>query len=131
MRRKVLMLLCAFNLLLPSALLSKSFQGASMRVGDDPVIIVLLPDMTIPDAPRGPVFNPFTAFLQGNSVILNCSISYGDVDVKLTSSAGDFYTTVFDTADGSILIPISSLSGDYTLSLVDSAGVRFVGEFEI
>lgn len=124
------MLFCVLNLLLPSALLSKSFQGASIK-GDDPEIIVLQPDMTIPDAPRGPVFNPFTAFLQGNSVILNCSVSYGDVDVELISTAGDHYTTVFDTANGSVLIPLSGFTGDYTLSLVDSAGVRFVGEFEI
>ena len=83
------------------------------------------------EEPRGPVFNPFSAYCLNNQVVLESSVSYGPVSVSLTSTAGDNYSTVFDTEDGFIIIPISGLSGDYTLSLVDATGQRFVGEFEI
>lgn len=98
--------------------------------GDGPIIIIINPDDPIGE-PRGPVFNPFTAYLQGYNVVLNCSVYYGDVVVVLVSTAGDYYTTVFDTSDGSTVIPISNLSGDYTLCLTDASGMQFIGEFNV
>lgn len=124
------MLFCALNLVLPCALLSEPFQWPSIK-GDEPVLIVLQPRTTLPDSPRSPVFNPFTAYLQGNNIVLNCSVYYGDVDVVLVSTAGDYYTTVFDTSDYSIVIPVSNLSGDYTLCLTEASGMRFIGEFNV
>ena len=85
----------------------------------------------IPGTPRGPVFNPFSAYRINTTVVLASDTSYGLVSVTLISTAGDYYTTVFDTEDGSILIPISGDPGDYTLLLADSNGKTFVGYFEI
>lgn len=104
----------------------------SEPVGQEIIPVVIGPDSSNPNGdPRGPVFNPFTAYLQGNNVVLNCSVYYGDVVVVLVSTAGDYYTTVFDTSDGSTVIPISNLSGDYTLCLTDASGMQFIGEFNV
>ena len=107
------------------------FAGASCPPPGDGEII-LSQDGNDPDgAPRGPVFNPFTAFHFNNQVILNCSTSYGDVDVTLVSTAGDNYSTVFDTADGFIIIPISGLAGEYILTLTCESGQVFEGFFDL
>lgn len=98
----------------------------------DPDDIQILPKSDILEGiPRGPVFNPFSAYRLGNQVILGSSVSYGSVAVTLWSTAGDSYTTIFDTEDGVIIIPISGSAGDYTLLLADSFGARFIGEFSL
>lgn len=53
------------------------------------------------------------------------------VTVSLTSTAGDNYSTTFDTEDGAILLPISGNTGSYTLQITTSSGTRYVGEFSI
>lgn len=104
----------------------------SEPVGQEIIPVVIGPDPSNPNGdPRGPVFNPFTAYLQNNQVVLNCSISFGLVSVSLVSTAGDNYSTVFDTGDGFIFIPISGNMGDYTLVLLDSLGTSYVGEFSL
>ena len=79
--------------------------------------------------PRSPIFNPFTAQLWDNYVVLYSNESCGDVAVTLTSTAGDFFTTNFDTEDGSIIIPISGNNGYYVLTLVTGGSLIFDGEF--
>ena len=98
--------------------------------GETPIIVRQLPP-EFGDDPRGPVFNPFSAYLMNSQVVLECTVSYGNVSVALTSTAGDNYSTVFDTSEGSIIIPISGFAGEYTLLLTDAFGAQFVGEFEI
>lgn len=99
--------------------------------GGTPIVIVPEEPNNPEEEPRSPVFNPFSAYLQNNQVILNCSTSYGLVSVSLVSTAGDNYSTVFDTGDGFIFIPISGNMGDYTLVLLDSLGTSYVGEFSL
>lgn len=82
-------------------------------------------------APRGPVFNPFTAFLQNNNVIMESDTFIGLVNVVLVSTAGDYYTVVFDTEDVSIQIPVSGNSGYYCLCLTTESGMEFYGEFNM
>ena len=129
--KKISLLLSVIGLLTVSMMLPSSLSA--MRVqGDDPTLIVILPPATSPEgAPRSPAFNPFTAYLNGNAVVLNCSASYGNVAVTLVSTAGDNYTTVFDTEDGSVIIPVSGLSGHYTLLITTASGSQFIGEFEM
>lgn len=55
----------------------------------------------------------------------------GSVSVNLVSTAGDYYTVAFDTEEGSLDIPISGNSGDYTLLLTTQSGIQFIGEFTI
>ena len=104
--------------------------GLSLNVRDGE-IIEIDPVGDPEGAPRGPIFNPFSAYLKNNQLVLESVTSYGLVDVELVSTAGDYYTTVFDTGDGSILIPVSGLAGEYTLQLIDASRMHFVGEFEM
>ena len=78
-----------------------------------------------------PVYVPFYAELENGYVLLGSYSNCGIVDVSLTSTAGDDYSTMFDTSDGTILIPISGLTGDYTLLITTLSGVEFIGEFSI
>lgn len=106
-----------------SASLMKQLDGENIRIFQKP---------TIPQgAPHMPAFNPFYAELESGSVLLGSLSSCGIVDVSLTSTAGDDYSTVFDTADGTIIIPVSGITGDYTLLITTASGVDYIGEFSI
>ena len=103
----------------------------SMGVKDGEAIEVHPVNTEVSGIPRGPVFNPFTAYRLNNTVVLESDTSYGVVNITLVSTAGDYYTTVFDTEDGSILIPISGNSGDYSLLITDLSDAQFIGTFAI
>ncbi len=104
----------------------------SIGTGDENTEVIIRPRESSPSgAPRGPVFNPFTAFLQNNNVILESDSSFGLVNVVLISTAGDYYTVVFDTEDVSIQIPVSGNSGYYCLCLTTESGMEFYGEFNM
>lgn len=81
--------------------------------------------------PRSGVINPFVAYYSSDNVVLSCTTEYGVVNVNLISTAGDNYSSAFDTEDGAILIPISGDPGYYTLTIIDQNGQLFYGEFEI
>ena len=81
--------------------------------------------------PRTPANIPFFAELENGYVLLGSYSNCGIVDVSLTSTAGDNYSTMFDTSDGTIIIPISGLTGDYTLLITTLSGAEFIGEFSI
>lgn len=98
--------------------------------GNKPIIIRQDP-IDLEGAPRMPAYNPFFAELMDGYVILGSSTVYGTVSVSLTSTAGDYYSTSFDTTDGAILLPISGDAGLYTLRITTSGGLQFVGEFTI
>lgn len=95
------------------------------------IIVQQDPAVTPPGAPRTPVFNPFFAELMNGYVLLGSSSSYGTVHVTITSTAGDNYTTSFDTEDGTIVLPISGDSGFYSLRITTSGDLQFIGEFTI
>ena len=100
------------------------------NAGDHPILIVQ--DTTnIPDAPRSPVSHPFFAELMNGYVLLEASYFIGTVSVQITSTAGDDYSTYFDTDDGAIVLPISGNTGYYTLRITTPAGEHFIGEFSL
>lgn len=102
---------------------------AAIADPDIPIIIITDPD---PNEVRGPSYNPFTAFLDDTDVVLySADAIYGTVGVYLFSTAGDLVSTYFDTATGSITIPISGLSGSYTIIITTSDGLVFEGQFVI
>ena len=103
----------------------------SKGVEDGEKIVISPVDTNASGIPRGPVFNPFTAYRLNNTVVLESDTSYGTVNVVLVSTAGDYYTTVFDTDNGSILIPVGGNSGDYSLLITDLSGTQFIGTFTI
>lgn len=98
--------------------------------GGEPIIIRHNPADPI-GAPRAPEVIPFFAELLNGYVILGASAPCGTVSVSLTSTAGDSYSTSFDTTDGAILLPVSGDAGFYTIRITTSAGVQYVGEFTI
>ena len=102
---------------------------------EDPVLIpiIRIPGTPSQDLGRGQEPQPFLAEYNDlwNCVILTCTESCGDVTVTLTSTAGDWYQTVFDTSAGTAIIPASGDSGSYTLSIVTNDGTHYYGEFII
>ena len=96
-------------------------------------IIILSQRPDAPGAPRTPITNPFIAELMDgfNSVLLGSADDVGTVAVQITSTAGDNYSTYFDTSDGAILLPISGNTGYYSLIIVTPDGTQYVGEFTI
>lgn len=98
---------------------------------ENDIIVINKEDNTPSGQPRTTVYNPFFASLMNGYVNLGSNSSYGDVDVDLTSTAGDYYSTVFDTNDGMIAIPISGLPGDYILTLTTEGNLTFIGRFTI
>lgn len=110
--------------------LSAPIVLAKKMVVNDGTTIILVPRNTdVPDYPRSsvPFFAEYNAAL--SAVMLGCNASVGDVTVTLTSTAGDWYQTVFDTSDGAILIPVSGDAGYYTLTIETAAHVVYEGEF--
>ena len=94
--------------------------------------IWLHPKPTNPQGtPHMPAYVPFYAEFGNGNVLLGSYSNLGTVDVSLTSTAGDDYSTVFDTSNGTIIIPISGLTGDYTLLITTLSGAEFIGEFSI
>lgn len=94
-------------------------------------IIIQQKPLDLPGGPRSAV--PFEAEYDDapNYVNLTCTSPCGDVSVALTSTAGDWYQTVFDTSDGVIIIPVSGESGFYTLTITTSDNTVYVGEFNL
>lgn len=122
--------------LLPILLVVSAFTGISGEhhtsiTSENPQILIIPIPSDIPDAPRMPVYNPFFAELMNGYVILGSSSSYGTVSVSLTSTAGDDYSTILDTTDGAIILPISGAAGFYTILITTPGGAQFVGEFTI
>lgn len=104
-------------------------DGSAKSIKDGVRIIIVQTPIDLPGAPRSTV--PFEAEYNDvlNCVVLTCTSPCGNVAVTLTSTAGDWYQTVFDTLDGTILIPASGDSGNYTLTLLTADGTTYIGEF--
>lgn len=79
------------------------------------------------NAPRS---QPFSAILYDYSVILSAASDLGSVNVTLSSAEGDYCHTIFDTADGAILLPVNGNTGDnYTITIVTNDGIIYEGNF--
>lgn len=104
-------------------------ESHSACSGND--ILIAQRPLTPQGAPRTTVPNPFFATQETRFVLLGSQFEYGVVAVTLISTAGDYFTTDFDTEDGQIIIPISGMSGHYTLTIVCAGGIVFGGEFDI
>lgn len=127
-----LFLCCLLMVTLPFATHSLMARKFIIQKNDG-IPVQLDPVITVPEgAPRTPTYNPFWAQYSFNTVSLGSLDNYyGVVSVSLVSTAGDFFFCAFDTNNGSVNIPISGLSGDYTLIVVISDRLSFQGEFEL
>lgn len=123
------------TIILMMALMTPGVSGVKYEAAkkrSEPIIIRQEPTDPI-GAPRTPFFNPFIAeLMDGNTtVFLGATNACGTVFVQITSTAGDNYSTYFDSSDGSILLPISSNAGYYTLTIITPDGTHYVGKFSI
>lgn len=95
--------------------------------------ILIVPKPGPEDEPRTNVPNPFIAeLLDGSVTVLLCVTNpCGTVSIQVTSTAGDNYSTYFNTSDGAIFLPISGNTGNYSMTISLSNGFQFVGDFTI
>lgn len=132
MKRKTLLkgiLCCVFCLVGCFASYPSYASLIKQTDGED---IILVPNPINPEGtPRTPANVPFYAELETANVLLGSYSYCGIVVVSLTSTSGDDYSTVFDTSNGTIYIPISGNTGDYVLLITTLSGVEYVGEFSI
>lgn len=115
-----------FRLLFITSVFLINMSVSAIAYGQTPTPIIVNPS---PNDTRSPEQVPFYAQVWDNYVILGCTTNLGSVEITLTSTAGDDCETVFDTSIGSIIIPISGLSGLYRLDIVLPSGQSYYGEF--
>lgn len=96
MKAKKLLFVVILMVTITRSLFTVTAAMTPVADGDTPIIIQPY-DPTASGDPRGPVFNPFTAYRLNSTVVLESDTSYGLINVTLVSTAGDYYTTVFDT----------------------------------
>ena len=96
--------------------------------GTTPIKIISKP-IEAPTQPRTPTYNPFYAELTDFGVLLTADSDWGDATVTLSSLEGDYYQTIFDMADGSILLPVNGDAGDYYTLSIFIDNLEFEGEF--
>lgn len=129
---KTLVLSSKICCLLMATILSVSLVSATGIANRDwpDITIIVVPDNP-GGAPRSAV--PFVAEYSESyvAVVLRSVQECGLVSVTLESTAGDWFQTVFDSREGSILIPVSGTSGHYTLTMQTLDGVVYQGEFDI
>ena len=124
--RKTHLLLISIGMFVSSFVSQANIQGGRQLCDDGSILLYQKPEPV--DNPRSEA--PFTAWLDGTDVELySADATYGTVGVYLFSTAGDLVSTCFDTATGSITIPISGLSGSYTIIITTSDGLVFEGQF--
>ena len=116
---------------LTSSLFATMSEAKRSFTQDEPIVI----QWEVPEFEEGPrttVFIPFYAeYIFGGNVSLSSLDSIGTVVVEISSTAGDYYCTYFDTSDGSILLPVSGDPGYYLLRITVSSSVHYNGRFEL
>lgn len=94
------------------------------------ILISQRPTTPTGNVPRGNVEIPFSAELTNMGVLLVANTDWGAATVTLFSLEGDYYQTLFDMADGAILLPINGNYGDsYTIEISVEEGQEFEGTF--
>lgn len=129
MKHQLRRLICA----LLTAVCLFSIQESVSALSQRGKTIIIVPFPSTSEGPRNPANSPFIAeLMNGNtSVLLGATSPCGTVTVHITSTAGDDYSTSFDTSFGDVLLPISGNSGSYLLTITTSDGHYFVGDFTI
>lgn len=131
---KTLVTICAVLLTVTLMAMPKAgvIEDQTISISGDPVIIPIWENgsTVVEGTPRNvPPFSAEYYSLLSGVLLSSQDITLGNVSVTLSSTAGDWYQTVFDTSNGSILLPVSGESGHYTLTLVTSGGTTYIGEF--
>lgn len=107
-------------------------QGMSQELsGKDGPVIEISRDTLKYGPPRAPRDCPFFAEYETGNVLLGSTSSIGIVTVEVSSTAGDYYVSFFDTFDREILLPVSGNPGYYLLRIAVSSNEHYIGHFEL
>ena len=114
-------------IIIASMLLASLLGMANSSKGDD--ILISPKHNELPGGPHmPPAAVPFYAELESTYLTLGSTSAFGSVSVCLISDQGFNYQTVFDTSDGSIILPVGG-EGNYVLTITTTAGAVFEGHF--
>ncbi len=129
MKQKTLVLL----LLLVGVMVSSTIVGGTTSKKDDSVVIVVQHDDFNPNRPRNPIEVEIEAYYNAASsaveLILNSESEVVSVTIDNVSSTENYYFEV--PGMGSNLLPISSSSGYWKLTILFEDGDIYWGSFTI
>ncbi len=131
MKKKAKTIIYAFVWLMMTMSFSSSIHVCrAEQVRGQTILISQRPTTPTGNVPRGNVEIPFSAELTNMGVLLVANTDWGAATVTLFSLEGDYYQTLFDMADGAILLPINGNYGDsYTIEISVEEGQEFEGTF--
>lgn len=98
------------------------------------IIIIIKTPPPVPGQPRSLVQAPiecqYNPYMNGICTTFNQDL--GELDVLVENlSTGEYLEGTVDSADGYVVLPVSSTPGLYNIAFVTEAGVEYTGEFEL
>lgn len=98
------------------------------------IIIIIKTPPPVPGQPRSLVQAPiecqYNPYMNGICTTFNQDL--GELDVLVENlSTGEYLEGTVDSAEGYVVLPVSSTAGVYNISFVTEAGVEYTGEFEL
>jgi len=98
------------------------------------IIIIIKTPTPLPGQPRSLVQAPiecqYNPYMNGICTTFNQDL--GELDVLVENlSTGEYLEGTVDSAEGYVVLPVSSTAGVYNISFVTASGVEYTGEFEL
>ena len=98
------------------------------------IIIIIKTPPPVPGQPRSLVQAPiecqYNPYMNGICATFNQDL--GELDVLVENlSTGEYLEGTVDSAEGYVVLPVSSTAGVYNISFVTASGVEYTGEFEL
>ena len=98
------------------------------------IIIIIKTPPPVPGQPRSLVQAPiecqYNPYMNGICTTFNQDL--GELDVLVENlSTGEYLEGTVDSAEGYVVLPVSSTPGVYNISFVTASGVEYTGEFEL
>ena len=98
------------------------------------IIIIIKTPPPVPGQPRSLVQAPiecqYNPYMNGICATFNQDL--GELDVLVENlSTGEYLEGTVDSAEGYVVLPVSSTPGVYNISFVTASGVEYTGEFEL
>ena len=107
----------------------------SKSVNNNPQIPIQVIISTGQESPhRAPAYVPIQAYYQEilSSVCMTFSQNLGVLDITITNlTDGTYADYEVDSSLGSAMLPISGEEGFYTIEIVLTSGVQYIGQFEL
>lgn len=82
--------------------------------------------------PRTPVVDPITCTYDDGTLYFIFMEDLGEMEITVThSSMGIVSVSEYDSAYGSVVVPVSSVSGSYLIEIVTESGECYYGEYTL